>query len=186
MRLYRYIAVLGIVVLSAACADSPRDVAERFWTAAQEGDEETVRATSVETWGDHRFNTDGETEIGEFSFGETEIEGDDARVETRLTHIGDDASIEVSFETVLVRREGEWLVDLNATTSRMVGSILGTTMREVARELAEGLGEAMGELSEELADGLLELGDAVGEAFEEGVREARAEREREQVEREGP
>jgi len=177
------IALVATALVTMACADSPQYVAERFWTAAQQHDEETVRETSVEYRGDHRFDADDEAYIGEFSFGETEIEGDEARVETRLTHIDDDASLEVSFETVLVRRDGEWLVDLDETTSRMVGSILGATMRELGDVLAEGMGEAMEELTEGLTEGIREMGEALGDAFEEGVRESRADADRARVEK---
>ena len=153
-------------------------MAERFWTAAQEGDEETVRATSVETWADHRFDADGDTDIGDFSFGETEIEGDGARVETTIEHIGHDSTFEVSFETVLVKRDGEWLVDLGATTGQLVGSILGSTAAELASALADGLGEAMEQLGEGLADGMREMGEAIEQAFEEGMEDARVESDR--------
>jgi hypothetical protein len=167
VRIHRHIGLFGAVLLSAACADSPRVVAERFWIAAQDRDAETLRETSTGSWGDHHFDVDSDTEIGEVTFGQTAVEGDEARVETTLTHIDEDSSVEVSFETVLVRRDGEWRVDLYATTGQLVGSILGTTAREFTDALAEGLGRSLEELADELADGMREMGEAMREAFEE-------------------
>jgi len=159
-------ALLGLVVVAgAACfmASGPKDVAYEFWDAVSEGDRERIETLALDPRDVRLDFEDEESRIESFEIGEADVEGDVARVDTYLTGSNDDDVMELEFETVLVRRDGEWLVDLEETSRRLVVAVIGASM--------EGLGEAIGEgmkgAMEGLADGMEELGRALQEASEE-------------------
>lgn len=160
--------LLGLVVVgSAACfmTAGPEDVAFDFWDAAREGDRERVESLALDPRDSRLDFEDEDSRIESFEIGEAEIDGDVARVDTRLTGSNGDVELDLEFETVLVRREGEWWVDLDETGERLVVAVIGASM--------EGLGEAIGEGMKAAMEGLAEGMEELGEAMEKAGAEMR-------------
>ncbi|MGH7540574.1 MAG: hypothetical protein ACRELC_06220, partial [Gemmatimonadota bacterium] len=95
----------------------------RFWTAAREGDVETVRALSFETESASLDVEPGRSAIREYTLGTTRVDGEEAFVETTVRGT-DETPVVVTFETVLVKRDGDWKVDLERTGERMMKAAL--------------------------------------------------------------
>ena len=98
---------------------------------------------------------------------DVEIDGDEAEVETRIEAVNEDRTLDIEFETVLVKRDGEWLVDLGETAGNMVGAMLGASMEQLGEAIGEGIGEAMEGMAEGLAEGMEEMGKSMQKAAEE-------------------
>ncbi len=148
-------------------ADDPGDVALRFWEAARDRDRETVLALSTNS---DDINLDFEDEgssIESVEIWDVEIDGDEAEVETRIEAVNEDRTLDIEFETVLVKRDGEWLVDLGETAGNMVGAMLGASMEQLGEAIGEGIGEAMEGMAEGLAEGMEEMGKSMQKAAEE-------------------
>ncbi len=168
---FRISYLLVATLLGAACsaADGPADVAEAFWTASKEGDTELATSYIVEG-GTTTIQEPSGSSIGEFSLGETAIEGDQATVETTVVSTGE-REMEVAFNTVLVRRDDGWKVDLDETTDEMMKSLVGTTMGELTERMGQAVGEAMGEAMKGMADGMAKGLEAAGRAMSDSLEE---------------
>lgn len=158
--------LLGLVIVgSSACfmTSGPEDVAYDFWDAARDGDRERIEALVLDPRDVRLDFEDEDARIESFEIGDAEIDDDVARVETWVTGSADDVVMDLEFETVLVRRDGEWWVDVEETGRRLVVAVVGASV--------EGLGEAIGEgmkgAMEGLAEGMEEFGRALQEAGEE-------------------
>jgi hypothetical protein len=163
------VAVLAVALGAGACSsgEAPGSVAERFWQAVQEHDRETVLALSIEADGMSMNLDDDNTAMEDLSFGETVIDGDQALVETQMSAVTEERTLDLAFETALAKRDGEWLVDLDETGSRMMKSVLGVSMQELGEAMAEGMKGAMEGVAEGMAEGMKELGEAMEEATKE-------------------
>ena len=125
---FRISCLLTAALLGAACSltDGPSSVAEAFWTASKDGDAALATSYIVEG-GRATIKEESSSTIGEFTLGETAIEDDRATVETTVVSTGE-REMEVAFNTVLIRQNDGWKVDLDETTDEMMKSVLGTTM----------------------------------------------------------
>lgn len=159
------VAVVAGGLVACSGGEGPASVAERFWTAARDRDEATLRATSIESES-ASLKLDGDAGVGEVQVGAAEVEGDEATVETQLTAETGERSIDLSFETVLVKRDGEWLVDLDETSSRMMKSLLGASMEELGEAMAEGMKEAMQGMAEGMTEAMQGMAEGMAEAME--------------------
>ncbi|MDH3732588.1 MAG: hypothetical protein OEU54_03600 [Gemmatimonadota bacterium] len=146
--------------------DSPSEVTRDFWNAARDGNQEMVEALSVNHFDDMDLDSD-DTEIRSISIGSAEIDGDEAEVETLLEGLAEDRELEIEFKTALVKRDGDWFVEMEETTGRLVGAVLGEMASELGEAISEGLAEAMEGFGEELAEGMEELSEALQEAAED-------------------
>jgi hypothetical protein len=155
-------AMLGVTACSSG--EAPESVAERFWQAVEQRDQETVLALSIEAEGMSMNFDDDNTVMEGLQIGETVIDGDQASVETRMTAVTEERTLDLEFETALVKRDGQWLVDLEETGSRMMKSVLGVSMQELGEAMAEGMKDAMEGVAEGMAEGMKELGEAMGDA----------------------
>lgn len=158
-----------LIMSAGACSflfDDPRDTAEDFWLASQKGDVERARELVLPS-GSAEIKEPGEngTGIGKFSLGDAEVDGDEAKVPTTLYGLGGN-DMEIAFSTVLAKEDGEWLVDLDRTTSEMTRALFGTTLEEMAEGMGRAVGEAMGNVVEGVAEGL----QAAGESLAAGVK----------------
>lgn len=160
----------GLVVVSAlglggcSSGEAPKSVAERFWQAVEQRDRETVAALSIESEGMSMNLDDEGTKMEELQLGETVIDGDEAFVETRMTAVTEERSLDLAFETALVRSDGPWLVDLEETGSRMMKSVLGVSMQELGEAMADGMKQAMEGMAEGLKEGMEQFGEAEKDA----------------------
>ncbi len=171
---FRPTYVLTAALLAPACAASndPRVVAEAFWTASKDGDMELAKSYIAEG-GNATIQEPDESSVGEFSLGETTIDGERATVETTLKTTGEQA-MELAFQTVLVSRDGSWKIDLDQTTDEMMKSLFGTTMGELTKKMGQAMGDAMGDamkgMAEGMAEGLKSMGKAFGDSLDGGGR----------------
>ncbi len=156
--------------------EGPAEVTRDFWDAARDGNSEMVEALSVNHLGDFDLE-DQDSEIRSISIGDTEIDGDEAEVVTLIEGTNDDMELTVEFKTALVKEDGEWYVEMEKTTGRLIGAFMGEMASYIGETIGEELGDAMSEMSEGLAEGMQELGEAMQEAAEE-MRKEQRERER--------
>lgn len=121
------ISCLFIATLLGACGapNDPYAVSEAFWTATIEGDLELARSY-MDLEGRSTVKAASEWPEGNFSFGETVIEGDGATVETTLFSEGPIA-MEIPFKTVLVREDDDWKVAFRKTMDEMGKGALANT-----------------------------------------------------------
>jgi len=162
-------ALLALAGLSASGCwlswdDGPAEVTRDFWDAARDGNQEMVEALSVNRLDDFDID-DTDSEIRSISIGDTEIDGDAADVETLLEGWNDDMDVTLEFETALVKRDGEWYVEMDRTTGRLIGAV----MAEVGAHVGEAIGEAMEGMAEEIAEGISDGMDELGEALQEAA-----------------
>ena len=160
----------ALVGTACSSADGPSAVAEAFWTAGKEGDTELAKSYIVEGGTATITEDQSGSSIGEFSLGETAIEGDRATVETTIVSTGEQET-EIAFNTVLVQRDDGWKVDLDETTDEMMKSVLGTTMGELTEKMGQAMGDAMGEAMKGMADGMAEGLEAMGQALGDSLKE---------------
>jgi uncharacterized protein YukE len=154
--------------------DGPAEVTRDFWNAARDGNSEMVDALSVNDHGADFDLQDADSEIRSISIGDTEIDGDEAEVLTVIEGSNDDVEMTIEFKTALVKRDGDWYVELEETGGRLIGAFVG----EMVSHFGEEFGAAMSEMADELAEGMDELGEALQEAAED-MRERREEERRE-------
>lgn len=149
---FRMTYLLTAALLGTACgaAGDPHAVAEAFWTASKDGDMELAKSYVAEG-GSASIDESGSS-IGDFSLGETAIDGDRATVETTMVPAGEQ-SMELAFTTVLVQQDGGWKVDLDQTSDEMMKSLFGTTMGGLVEKMGEAMGDAMQEMVEGMAEG---------------------------------
>ena len=156
----------ALLVAGCASANGPGDVAEAFWTASKAGDIELAK-TYVAEGSKATMSDPGKSQsLREFSLGEVTVDGDRATVETTVAA----EEMELAFETVLIRQEGDWKVDLDATSDEMMKSLLGTTMGEFTKKIGEAIGDAMGKSMKAVADGMAEGFEAMGEALTDSLK----------------
>ncbi|MFV1987434.1 MAG: hypothetical protein ACC682_09130 [Gemmatimonadota bacterium] len=162
------IALLAAVSLAASGCwvlwedDGPAEVTRDFWSAARDGNEEMVEALSVNRPGNFTLDSDG-GEVRSISIGDTDIDGDEAEVETVLEGIDNGNELTIEFETALVKRDGEWFVEMGETTGRLMGAV----MAALGNRMGEAVSEAMGEMADGLAESMEELGEALQESAKE-------------------
>ncbi len=165
----RALLSVSLLMFAGACSfllEDPAETAEAFWLASQQGDVERARELVLPS-GSAEIKEPGEggTGIGDFSLGDAEVDGDEATVATTLYGLGEN-DMEISFSTVLAREDGEWLVDLDRTTSEMTRALLGTTLEEVAEGMGRAMGEAMGQVVEGFAEGMQAAGESLSAGLE--------------------
>jgi hypothetical protein len=181
-RLHRRVGLLSLMaavgLTSSGCGfiwdDGPAEVTRDFWNAARDGNSEMVDALSVNDHGADFDLQDADSEIRSISIGDTEIDGDEAEVLTVIEGSNDDVEMTIEFKTALVKRDGDWYVELEETGGRLIGAFVG----EMVSHFGEEFGAAMSEMADELAEGMDELGEALQEAAED-MRERREEERRE-------
>jgi len=163
-------ALLALVGFSASGCflswdDGPAEVTRDFWDAARDGNQEMVEALSVNHL-DHDFDIDDtDSEIRSISIGDTDIDGDEADVETLLEGSNDDMDVTLEFQTALVKRDGEWYVEMDRTTGRLIGA----AMAEVGAHVGAAVSDAMEGMADEIADGISEGMDELGEALQKAA-----------------
>ncbi len=172
---FRMTCLLTAALLGTACSagDDPHDIASAFWTASKDGDMELAKSYMAEGGTASINENKSGSSVGDFSLGETTIDGDRATVETTVVSTGEQ-EMKLAFNTVLVEQDNGWKVDLDQTTDEMMKSLFGTTMGDFAEKMGQAMGEAMGEamkgMAEGMAEGLKSMGKALGDSLNRGGR----------------
>lgn len=119
----------------------PKTVANKFWAATKTGQVEKMKpfVTANSLQGDMIQNNTAKTE-GEYTLGTPAIQGDKATIPTTLK----DKGFNIELQTICVKENGQWRVDVPQTMMTMFGG----AMAEVMKGMGEGMkkmGETMGE-----------------------------------------
>jgi hypothetical protein len=154
------VLVVVLLALAGACGsgDGPRDVSANFWGALVDGDAEAARQWATpETAGSIQANGDGGN--GDYTLGEPIVEEGKATVPTTLVSNDNGMTSTYDLQTVLVRHEGEWRVDVNRTMMSMFGGAMeammegmGDAMEDAMGELAEGMQQGMEDMAREMSN----------------------------------
>lgn len=147
----------GISLLLTGCASDEqqaRNNARKMWQALAQGEiskaREYVTLASRDGLSSERTGHDTE-----FAFGEgTRDENGRMLVPTTMRETRDGKSEAIPFTTIMLKEDGEWRVDMHATTGSMIGG-------------------AMGEAFRALGKGLQSFGNELGKTIDEATRELR-------------
>lgn len=155
----KILLVVAAVVFLAGCskggAGDPKGVAQKFWEAVKAGDVAKVAPyvtkAGFEMLKNEKPDDAGMKKEGDFSFGAVKVDGDRAKVETKIT----DKGFSIPFETIVVKEGGQWKVDADQT-------------------MASAMTGAMGAMGQALGEGMKAAGDAMEQAGKELAAEANA------------
>ena len=140
--------ILCVALAGAACSkggSDPKVVADQFWQATKTGKVEKITpyVTKASLTSEMMKGDAGETK-GEYTLSDATVEGDTATVATSLK----DQGMDISLKTILVKEDGAWKVDVEATMQSMFSS---DAMQAMMKGL-EDAGKAMQEGLEKLGD----------------------------------
>jgi len=163
-RPVRCLAAALLTIIVAACASSdPAAVAEAFWQAGRDGDIERARSF-VSASSSAKMNDGTSSTLEDVWIGESTVDGDGATVETRVMAATGEQSRQIDFNTIMVREDGAWKVDLDATSQEMMKEILGVTMSEFGEQVGDAMKGAMEGMAEGMAKGMEKMGEAMTDA----------------------
>ncbi len=170
MRTPSLLAVVGLFALIAVgCSQSgagPEQIADQFWNAAMEGDAATVEALSLPSE-NAKLNLDSDKRPKDLTLGKLTKTDDGAEIETKVVAGEEDATMTISFSTILVEKNGEWLVDLDQTTQSMMQGMFGGAFEQMGQAMADGMQEAMQGMADGMADAMEDLGESMSDAIKE-------------------
>lgn len=142
-------AMLILMTLTAAAllacgsnAKEPLNVAKNFWTAMEARDIEKARSYATEaTAKSVTINEEAKDQEVDIRFGEVTFEDGRAMVETSIATKGDDSKMEMEMQTVLVKEDGTWKVDVDRTFMSMFGGAMGAMMEQMGEAMQKGMEE---------------------------------------------
>ncbi len=164
-----------IAVLSACGSNNPESVAKTYWQGVINNDAEqvaTVASSNSRSELRRSIAPDADSSV---TFGETQIEGDRAQVETFLSWVGDDEK-EAQFDllTVLVKEDEQWKINTAKTRQQFFTAVYRSSLDGLSSVLAESLAsfqvlgeEAAGTMAEEIGQAIDELQEQSSEANDE-------------------
>ena len=142
-----------VIIITLACimfgCSSDKDeslvVAKSFWKAMKERNIEEARTyATAGSAGALSINEDAKDQDVEIAFGDVEIKDGKSTIETNMRAVGDDTQMEIPMQTVLVKEEGKWKVDVNLTMMSLFGGAMGAMMEGMQKSM-EDLGNSMAE-----------------------------------------
>ena len=167
MRTSTLLLTLFLVLLSGCNQrHSPIEVSRAFWKAVQAGNAGAVKVL-VTKKSRASVKTDGKAlQIGQVQLGRTVIEGNVATVDTSLV-VKSDHPVRVPLQTHLLREEGDWRVDYDATMASLepggsLAQALGT-LGELGRIFSDKVQESMGDLQQRMPEIKRRIEEARGE-----------------------
>ena len=156
------------LVLLGGCNQrhSPIEVSRAFWKAVQTDNAGAVKVLVTKT-SRASVKTDGKAlQIDQVELGRTVIDGDDATVDTSVV-VASDHPVTVPLQTRLLREEGEWRVDYDATMASLrPGSSLAQalgTLGELGRAFSDKVQQSMDELQQRMPEIKRRIDEAQGE-----------------------
>lgn len=129
----------------------PKGVADKFWASTKTGQVEKMKpfVTSNSLQGEMMQNNTAKTE-GEYTLGTPQIQGERATIPTTLK----DKGFTIDLQTIVVKENGQWRVDVPQTMVTMFGGAMG--------EMMKGMGESLGEGMQKMGESLADAGPAAG------------------------
>jgi len=153
----------AILIFTFGCSGGKDDaltVAEKFWNALHEKDLEKARSYATEeTAGSLTLNEDAENQKVDIEFGDVIVEEGRTKVQTMLHTTTDESETSVELETVLVREDGEWKVDVNMTMM----SIFGGAMEQMVDEMSEAMEDLGKTMAEEMQKSMEKMSASMSE-----------------------
>lgn len=171
MKIHHALAAVGLV-LGTSCGlfrAAPDRVAEEFWAASVAADFDRAAEYVTESSRGLLERADQAPDIEDVWLGEVEVEDERASVETSVAAMVNGDKVDIDFDTILELEDGEWRVDLSATTGEMMSQFMG-----IAGDMMGQIGEAIGEqmravmqgMMEGLAEGMEQFGKSLQEAMD--------------------
>lgn len=158
-----------LLLLLSGCSRQPATpmmVAEQFWAAVEADDVRQIRRHILAGQATASAGAQGVTPVTSTQLGRTVIDGDKARIDTRVT-LAADSDTEVALATVLVREQQEWKVDYDRTMDSLARrGAVAETLAEL-RDFGAALGEGINQSVEEFERALPEIRAGVEESIGE-------------------
>ena len=166
------LSIIVFVFLLVGCAEkakTPESVAAEFWQAVIDKDMETAKTlASWDTVDYLRYIRSGQLKPARFELGKITPGDRSAIIETVLhSQPQGQSSIRIPSQTVLIKTEQGWRVDLKETIGSTVKETVGTVFDQLNNIMKQGLQG----LDEELSSSMKE----VEKALKEGVNELQKE-----------
>lgn len=166
------LSVIMFTLLLAGCggkSETPESVAAEFWQAVIDKDMETAKTlASWDTVDYLRYIRSGQLKPARFELGEITPGDRSAVIETVLhSQPHGQSSIRIPGQTVLIKTEQGWRVDLKETIGSTVKETVGTVFDQLNNIMKQGLQG----LDKELSNSMKE----VEKALKEGVNELQKE-----------
>ncbi|NNL99407.1 MAG: hypothetical protein HKO62_01565, partial [Gammaproteobacteria bacterium] len=168
-RIALLLAVGPWLLLIGGCNTQPATpmmVAERFWSAVEADDVRRIRRHILAAQAAASAGTQGVTPVTATQLGRTVIDGDNARIDTRVT-LAADSDTEVALATVLVLEQGDWKVDYDRTMDSLArrGEVAETLaeLREFGAALGEGISQSVEEFERALPEIRAGVEESIGE-----------------------
>lgn len=167
--------VISVSIFLSACGNkalSPRDVAEHFWQAAQQGHMDAAKQmVSWDTAGYLKYLSDDKFKLLRVELGEGDVKEKVATFDTQLIfQKADGDTIRLPAKTTLIKTEGVWRVQLKQTMAAVLEKSMDAAanqfnqlFREGLQELNKALTGSVDEISKSLEQGAKELGGALEE-----------------------
>lgn len=144
-KLVFLMAVFLAVVVVAGCGKKSEqvEVAKNFWNALMDRDIERARSFATkESRGSLTLKDQDENAKVRVSFGGVEEKDGQAEVETTVHTENEGSSVDIPMQTVLIKEDGQWRVDVNLTMMSMFGGAMGAMMDNM-KDSMEKMGKAM-------------------------------------------
>lgn len=154
MNRTRNLAFFLIVFLLSACSrNSPESIANTYWQAMFVADEEAFTEIILDkkASGLHKILDPGNE--SKIVFGETDIDGDTAKIDTTLTWKNSEEESTFGTKTILVKTDEGWKVDTEQTQKVFFDSVYASTLTGLEAALAD------------TASAFLELGDSLTDSM---------------------
>jgi hypothetical protein len=174
-RFFPYIALL---VLSGCGVDNadPGAVADTYWQAIKSGDRTIVETLVLEQADPVQLSVfsgglqvEGK-KVGEIRLESAIIEDGKARVPTVIIAKPDinqrDFGV-ISFETQLVKIDGQWKIDKLTTEKNMMTGVLGAAMNSLGEAFPEGMQGAVESIGQAVAEGMQVMVEGITAGLEQ-------------------
>ncbi len=172
-----FVLLCALLALTACAPKTPPEVAGDFWRAVIASD--ANGAVESSTLGDARdFDGFSHNWTGfKPTWGKTSVEGEHASTATTLSKTTRDGAKTIEFDTILIKRQGQWKVDYAATGkevrsapyARLFDQLerLGKSISEQFSDASAQFAAEMERMQRELADLSRSVGDQAAEIVEQ-------------------
>ncbi len=160
------VCILPFVLLSG-CGDAnePKDVAEKFWSFAQEKELEQAKYyVSWETASYLKYIADEKFKIAHVDLGQMTEQAERVEIDTVIVlkrKQGD--NIRIPTKTIVIKTENVWRIQLQETLT----GIIKQTVNEAAGQFNQMLSDGLNELDKALSESV----DSMSHSLEQGAKE---------------
>jgi len=130
----------------------PLQVSQKFWQGIQNKNIALVRIYSVSDPKIKSQDLEKLPDITVVSFGKIIIDGNHAEIETNITKLVDNETINITVNTVLINKNGKWKVIYQKTMS-------GLTLNQDISEMITEIQDMAGEVAKEIEGSVGEIKD---------------------------